>query len=446
MKKKVFMLFPLVLILSCDPIGLKDTIDEMVLGWTRSVTLISPADEAEIAEKTPLLDWEDSGGATSYEVQIAEAEDQLDGADIITVSESGYEYPEALTISDQKYWRVRALKDSEAGPWSEARSFEIIPSTDPQVIGSLDVGGGGYRIQLKEDYAFLARIENGVTIVDISDKTNPVLAGSITGIETSHDLAVSGNYLYVLDVTDTLNPKQFKVYDISNCASPLEIASADLSYGGNTYKAGSHAFAFHGSSLYAPLRKDTGDGDSHVIGQFDISDPENPSLDYVRAITDDGFDIAVSGNLLLYTQPGGGTGVDPGLGAINLVGDGGDFLEIPGMLSGFIQIYQNYACVSDLNGPVRFVDLTDPSSLSVVSTFDNGGGTTVGGIVGKYLYVSNYSTGASDFVDISDPARPVLYSSISEGLNIFSIEGNYAYGLDYTEPGTFYVIDLIPGE
>ena len=96
--------------------------------------------------------------------------------------------------------------------------------------------------------------------------------------------------------------------------------------------------------------------------------------------------------------------------------------------------------------PVRFVDLTDPSSLSVVSTFDNGGGTTVGGIVGKYLYVSNYSTGASDFVDISDPARPVLYSSISEGLNIFSIEGNYAYGLDYTEPGTFYVIDLIPGE
>ena len=92
------------------------------------------------------------------------------------------------------------------------------------------------------------------------------------------------------------------------------------------------------------------------------------------------------------------------------------------------------------------MDISNTSSLTQVSTFDPGGGTTVGGIVGKYLYVGNYSSGEAYFVDISDITVPTLYSTISEGLNIFLIEGNYGYGLDYTAPGMFYVIDLIPGE
>lgn len=428
---------------TCDNFPLKQTIDELVLGWSRAVVLVSPIDGEERPEKTPLLDWKDAGGATGYELQIAEAEDQLEGSDIISLTESRYEYPEALIISDQKFWRVRAVKEGEPapGPWSEPWSFEIVPSTDPQVVGSLDVGGGGYRIVLKENYAYMARTENGVSIVDISDKIHPVLAGSITGITTSHDLAVAGDYLYVLDVSDPVDPRQFKVYDISNRASPQSIASIDLSKDGNTYSAGSHSFCFWGNYLFAPLRKKTGPDDDYVIAQFNISDPENPSIDNVIPITDDGFDAAVTGNLLLFSQPGG-------IGVIDLVGGNSltDFYSIPNMSYGFIQIYKNYACVSDLNGPVSFIDLTDKTDLTLVSTFDNGGGTTVGGIVGKYLYVGNYSTGEADFVDISDISSPAVYSSLSEGLNIFLIEGNYAYGLDNTEPGTFYVIDLIPGD
>ncbi|MDA3958197.1 hypothetical protein, partial [Oceanispirochaeta sp.] len=122
MKRIILSGIILALITSCDPISLKTTIDDMVLGWTRELVYTGPEDGAGVADKTPLLDWEDAGGATGYELQIVEAVDQFEDAPVIEVTESQYEIPAGLIICDARFWRVRAVKTGEPGPWSESRS------------------------------------------------------------------------------------------------------------------------------------------------------------------------------------------------------------------------------------------------------------------------------------------------------------------------------------
>ena len=71
-----------------------------------------------------MLDWEDAGGASGYELQIVESIDHFAEAEIIETTESEYEIPDELIICDTRYWRVRAVKDDEAGEWGETRSFK----------------------------------------------------------------------------------------------------------------------------------------------------------------------------------------------------------------------------------------------------------------------------------------------------------------------------------
>ena len=91
--------------------------------------LISPANNSFGVSLTPLLDWADVSGATSYELQVAA--DSLFTSPVINLTglaSSQYTVTTPLTNCTVYYWRVRA-NNGLPGPWSTIWHFKTIMAT-----------------------------------------------------------------------------------------------------------------------------------------------------------------------------------------------------------------------------------------------------------------------------------------------------------------------------
>jgi len=93
--------------------------------------LLSPNNEGTINFFTPVLDWNDFSGATSYRVQIS-MDANFAGTMIIDssgISSSQFVVPNGkLTTSIYNYWRVSAAVSGGYSPWSSTWRFRIILS------------------------------------------------------------------------------------------------------------------------------------------------------------------------------------------------------------------------------------------------------------------------------------------------------------------------------
>ena len=60
-------------------------------------------------------------------------------------------------------------------------------------------GPGKFNVQVIENHAFVAAELAGLMIVDITNKSGPVLVGSFDTVDSARDVVVSGSYAYVAD-------------------------------------------------------------------------------------------------------------------------------------------------------------------------------------------------------------------------------------------------------
>jgi formylglycine-generating enzyme required for sulfatase activity len=92
------------------------------------ITGLTPASGGTTSDTTPLLDWDDTGDAVSYMIQIATLEDGFDSpSEEGTVFTSEYQSTSTLNIDDTRWWRVRAVNtDNLLGAWSAVTSFTIV--------------------------------------------------------------------------------------------------------------------------------------------------------------------------------------------------------------------------------------------------------------------------------------------------------------------------------
>jgi hypothetical protein len=137
---------------------------------------------------------------------------------------------------------------------SATPNFYIIDlgsSTTPSVKSSLtindslnDSGGstiGGGPI-VRGRYVYLIGL-HGLYIVDVSDATTPVLAGSISISATTGGLQVQGRYAYIAQSNGVA------VYDVSNVASPAFLGLLTSTPTGNIGVSGRYAFTSQGEVL-----------------------------------------------------------------------------------------------------------------------------------------------------------------------------------------------------
>ena len=199
----------------------------------------------------------------------------------------------ALSISGNYLY----VADGSAG----LQIYDLVIPALPIVVGSIDIPDDAIDVEVRDDYAYVSAT-NSLTVINISDKFNPLLTSTYTSyIDELSDMKLSGNYAYLsnnsnLLIVDVSNPNSLnftstaaatsnstgievygnyaylsigvsglEVFDISNPANPIS---------NNTYTpldltTNANGIGMNGSYIY--LLEDEGG-----VQIIDISDPTSP--------------------------------------------------------------------------------------------------------------------------------------------------------------------------
>ncbi|GIR20966.1 MAG: hypothetical protein CM15mP36_01730 [Flavobacteriales bacterium] len=159
---------------------------------------------------------------------------------------------------------------------------DISDKTNPTEVGSLATTRA-YDIFYLNNYLYVADYTSGMRIIDVSDKTNPTLISTIySGTNTSlhyySEINVAGNYAYIAAY------KNFYIYDISDVNSPLV----------STYScgAGCNDFVIDGNYVYLA-------NGFYGLQILDVSNPSSPTL---TDSYDNGYLNGVSKTVIIFTE------------------------------------------------------------------------------------------------------------------------------------------------
>ncbi len=87
---------------------------------------------------------------------------------------------------------------------------------NPQIVGSLDTDGVSIDIRVRGQYAYLADGEAGLKIIDISDPTTPLLVGRLDTAGITQDIQIQSDYAYLANGSAGI-----EIIDIRDPALPI---------------------------------------------------------------------------------------------------------------------------------------------------------------------------------------------------------------------------------
>jgi len=314
---------------------------------------------------------------------------------------------EGATALDSPRWVYVSGKYAYiASVYSDSLTIvDISDPSNPTQVGVIVKGEGSppalawaASVYVSGKYAYVVSYySRSLTVIDISDPSNPTQVGVIVddAMEWVNSLYVSGKYAYVVSFSGTLT-----VIDISDPSNPIKVGvivdgegATALDGAAGVYVSGKYAYV---SSFFS---------DSLTI--VDISDPSNPTQ----------VGVIVNGE-----------------GATAL--DGAALLYVSGKYAYVASIYSSSLTV---------IDISDPSNPTQVGVIVNGeGATALDGalsvyVSGKYAYVASRASNSLTVIDVSDPSNPTQVGVIVNGEGATALEraysvyvsGKYAYVTSY---------------
>lgn len=150
-------------------------------------------------------------------------DDNSGGIDIYDVSNPA-QMQQAGTIASDAYQVSNAGDSLLAIAESDLLSiYSLNNPAVPQLLGDLSLGYFLSDLAISGQYAYVLKEEGGMRIVDIGDPANPVEVGYLDlGVDDASVIAVAGDFAYV----GTWNGKVFMA-DISTPQSPVDLGSYD---------------------------------------------------------------------------------------------------------------------------------------------------------------------------------------------------------------------------
>jgi hypothetical protein len=273
-------------------------------------------------------------------------------------------------------WGMMAI-DVSAPESPSLLGYWLIPSTDP---GSPYMGPD---IAVSGDQAYLVHERTGLWILDITDPANPHLLAFLDALGTPRDVAVSGAYAFVPELSGS-DESCVRVIDVSDPSDPFELAQCAL--------------------LHAPSAVAVADGYAYVTSM---------SEDVLSVI-----DISDPAHALLVAVYGAGHAHDVAVG-------------------------ESYLCTAD-GRKVRVVDISDPTSPAWTATLTLPLGYYAKGVSvsGSYAYVADKYAAGLRVLDIGDPANPteVGFLQTSGRSHAVAVSVDHAYLAD--EKGGLVVADV----
>jgi hypothetical protein len=283
--------------------------------------------------------------------------------------------------------------------------IDISDPTQPDEIGYTDLPGYSENIDISEHYAYIASGGAGLRVVDISDPEHPEEVGFAYTDGYAHDVIVrdetafmagTGSGLRIVDVSDPENPHEMSGYDTPGFARSLTVRD-------NT------VFMTDGKN---------------GLSVIDVSDEEQPEEivnyelpGFALHVVSDGMTAYVTTSLGLFALD-----ITDPASILSL----GAFQE-SGMQAVDVTISQNTAFIADGFQRLRLIDMTDLSAPVQISYYETMGYASSVEIVDNYALIA---TGSSfDIIDISDLTKPKrVYSYVTgSGTDDLALFDSYVY-------------------
>ncbi len=330
--------------------------------------------------------------------------------------------------------------------------------------GEFNLLNGAYTVTVSGNYAYVGSYaDDSFTIMDISDPTNPVIKsevydgdGEFNKLNNIDKIRIYGNYAYVVTAS---SEDALTIIDISDPTDP-DLQSEVYDGDGEFNKLdGIHDVAVSGDYAYVVSANE----DSLTI--MDISDPTDPDLVVEKSHGQDLFDkfqsprsIVISGNYAYIASINSNSITvvnisNPNYPSADLeIYDGdGEFSQLGGVrnleLNG-----SNLIATSSNDDSITIIDISSPTNPDLVSEVYNGDGEFSSirdilstGVIGNYLVAPSIATSGDNkinIIDISDPSDPSPVTTIQDGTggfnrldNVFTVDvdSNYIYATSYND-------------
>lgn len=360
--------------------------------------------------------------------------------------------------------------------------WNVSNPSSPQLAGQLAISGTPYRVDLKDNHAFVANATTnaggGMNIIDVTNPASMQIVSTYAGyaeyIAVGEDVAVTTGSSFgcnVLDVTNLTAPQLgknivmhnmtedvfvqgdlaiapsngFRVFDVGDKYHPFQI--------GFDPTPGSMAVISGDLAVYIPNSM----GANNPVNVMDISDPLNPFLRgyYMAPVMTndlvivghyafiacwwDGFRVVDFSNpdapVLAAHKFGWSNGAVPGV----------DFCYVQALdVSGnFLYLLDYQPFPEEVTKGLYSFDITDPTNpvfIGRLATLQSSGYDVK--VQGNYAYVGD-NLGGLEVIDVSDPANmmTVGYCYLPDVANAVDVEGNYAYVANYILGGV-EVVDI----
>ncbi|HOH97152.1 MAG TPA: chitobiase/beta-hexosaminidase C-terminal domain-containing protein [Candidatus Cloacimonadota bacterium] len=267
-------------------------------------------------------------------------------------------------------------------------------SDHPLIIGNCQIQGTANKVAVSGNYAYVIGSYQGITIINIENKRNPVVVGYHSLPDTPEYIAASDNTVFIT-YTYPQNPggtwTKLTAIDVTNHLLPQTIDSISWSLGYATFTVNGQYAYLIGSSLKI----------------VDISNPNN--LNEVGSCSPSAFgakDIVVNGNIAFAAINGSFEGVR----AYNISDPNNPSQIGSRSIDGANDIYAegNYVYLSTGSGGLKIIDASTPSSMTVIATCSTSSYLTKSS---DYIFTLDTSRDLS-IINVADPTQPQVVQNL----------------------------------
>ncbi len=290
---------------------------------------------------------------------------------------------------------------------------DITDESAPTFAGSYNTAGNA-RVAVSGNYAYVAADYQGLVIVDVTDKSAPTFAGRYDTTGHAGDIAVSGDYAYVVDGGYHWNGI-VRIVDITDKATPALAGNYDT-----TGRA--QGVAVSGDYAYVA------NGDQGLV-IVDITDKSAPTLAGSYNTGGPAYDVVISCDYAYVAD------WDNGLVIVDVSSKTTPTLAGSYNTAGYarsVTVSGDYAYVADWGNGLVIVDITDKAAPMLAGGYDTAGAAWGVTVAGDYAYVADGSNGLV-IVDVSSKTAPTLAGSYNTAgyARSVTVSGDYAYVADW---------------
>jgi len=376
----------------------------------------SPPDNSEDQSVNTIISWScsdpDSGDILSYDVYFG----VNSSPPLVSSNQSQMSHdPGELYYATEYFWKIIAKDEHNDTTASTIWSFTTEEqSGDINFVGRYETNMPTFCVHVAGDYAYLTEwqgnpFQTALLIIDISNPSNPNFV-SRTYLPTSGffrlTICVEENYVYIAEGS-------LFIIDISNVTNPTLAGIFDTTGAiGKVFVSGPTVYAAAQNGAFFQIINSVNPTDPVLIGSCDA-----PPNSQGKGVYISGSNAYVAGwlsglSVIDITEP-----IHP-----TIVGN-------CGISTGAYDVFvlDDYAYVAAGTGGLQVVDVANLSNPSYVGSYDTPGIATDIHVEGNYAYIADCN-GGLQILYVANPFNPTLAASYSGG-RIFDlfVSGEYIY-------------------